>query len=115
MAGMQVYSYVGIIDSSATQSTKDKSLAGGAALDLLGLVLVVEFGSLLISRKFYWLLAGVPVWGAYSLYTVFGGGGGGKKAAAAATGPDEGNGAGGDKQADARREKRAERRRNKWT
>jgi hypothetical protein len=118
IGGLQMYAYIGIMDSAANQSTTDKRLAGGASLDLLGLTLVVQFGSILISSKCYWLLAALPIWGAWTVYAMFGGGissltGGGKKAAGAP--PSEINDTDGKEKLDERRQKRADRRRQKWS
>jgi hypothetical protein len=123
LGGLELYAYMGIMDSAANHSSTDKSLAGGASLDLLGFAMVVQFGSILLSSKFYLLMAGLPFWAAWSLYTMFGGGGslsslmvslksliGGGKTAP----PDESSGTDG-KEKDDRRQKRADRRRQKWS
>lgn len=44
------------------------ALAGGASLDLLGLVVVIQYGTILISNKFYWLLVLIPIYAAYMIY-----------------------------------------------
>jgi hypothetical protein len=119
IGGLELYAYMGIMDSAANHSSTDKSLAGGASLDLLGFAIVVQFGGILLTSKFYWLLAGLPFWAAWSLYTMFGGGGGlssligGGKTAAPAP-PSESSGTDG-KEKDERRQKRADRRRQKWS
>eukprot|EP00559_Dactyliosolen_fragilissimus_P007117 CAMPEP_0184860816 /NCGR_PEP_ID=MMETSP0580-20130426/5625_1 /TAXON_ID=1118495 /ORGANISM="Dactyliosolen fragilissimus" /LENGTH=124 /DNA_ID=CAMNT_0027358065 /DNA_START=304 /DNA_END=678 /DNA_ORIENTATION=- len=76
--GLTFVAYKGIIDdhenkSSATSKLGSDSnkLAGGAYLDLLGLVVVVQFGSTLFSNKFYWILCLLPIWGGYKLYSMF--------------------------------------------
>jgi len=71
LLGLQYYAYVGILENAVTRSPSDKSLVGGASLDLLGVVLVVQFGSVLITPKLYWVLAALPPWAAYSLYRTF--------------------------------------------
>jgi len=71
LGGLQYYSYIGILDNPQNRSSSDKSLVGGASLDLLAVVLVVQFGSILVSPKFYWLLIALPPWGAWSLYKTF--------------------------------------------
>jgi hypothetical protein len=121
MAGLQVYAYMGILDSAATAPSSGKSekaLVGGASLDLLGLLMGVQFGSLLLSKRLYWLLLVLPIWGVYTLYKMFGGGGGGgggaspfgkSSKAAAPTGNDEPI----DDDKQDRRQKRADRRRQK--
>ena len=127
---LTAFSYKGILDDHAESASKsttkvisggkaNEKLAGGASLDLLGLVVLVQFGSALISDKFYWLLAVLPFWGAYKIYTmVYGaknmmsggsGGGGGYSSMAA---PTEGQ-SGTDDAAEERRKRRAERRRMK--
>ena len=102
------------------KSKGGEALAGGASLDLLGLLTVVQYGSVLISEKFYWLLSIIPVWGGWKIYsTFFGskgvasglmGGGGGDS-----TMDNNGNNDTTDKAADEKRQKRAERRRQKWS
>lgn len=47
------------------------ALAGGASLDLLGLVVVIQYGTILIGYKFYWLLVVIPIYAAYTIYTTF--------------------------------------------
>lgn len=105
--GLEYYAYVGILDNAVNRSPGDKSLVGGSSLDLLALVLFVQFGSLIWS-KLFWLLSIVPVWGAYNLYTMFGGGLGGSSGSAASEPPQAET----EEQA-ARRQQRAEKRRQK--
>ena len=78
--------YRGIVDDHAEAKTaprktgaggKGAPLAGGASLDLLGLVVVVQFGTCLLSRKFVYLLAALPLWGIWKLYNIIYGGSGG--------------------------------------
>jgi len=108
---LQMYAYIGILDSAAHHhKTSDKSLVGGSNLDLLAITCVIQFGTLLISRKFYYLLALVPVWAACSLYKTFFGGKDSNKAGTAAA-----DAAGDDSKQTERRQKRAERRRQKWS
>jgi hypothetical protein len=52
-------------------NTQTAALAGGASLDLLGLVIVIQYGTILISNKFYWLLVVIPIYAAYKIYTTF--------------------------------------------
>jgi hypothetical protein len=121
IGGLELYAYMGIMDSAANHSSTDKSLAGGASLDLLGFAMVVQFGSILLTSKFYWLLAGLPFWAAWSLYAMFGGGGGGLSSligggkTAAPAPPSESSGTEGKEKQDDRRQKRADRRRQKWS
>jgi hypothetical protein len=107
--GLQVYSYFGILDQAAniTSRKSNKELTGGQHLDWLALSLVVQFGAILQSTKWYCLLLLFPVVSGYSLYTSFFGGG--KKNSDTAAMPDtsqQGNDT-------SRREKRAEKRRRK--
>jgi hypothetical protein len=105
--GLQAFAYVGILENSANRSSKDKSLVGGASLDILGLTILIQFLALLWTPKCYWLLLGLPVWGLYFLYKTFRGGSTPAAAAeATSTKPDN------DKQAE-RTQQRAERRRQK--
>jgi len=87
---LQYYSYVGILDahavaattatnasaakqtssSSSSSSRNSNALIGGHALDIFGLTVVVQYGSLLVSTKFYYLLAILPLWGAWTLYNM---------------------------------------------
>jgi hypothetical protein len=75
----QAYSYVGILEHSATNAgsskKKSKDLAGGSSIDLLAVTILVQFGSVLHSTRWLWLtVVGVPVVGAYKLYqAVYGG------------------------------------------
>ena len=52
-------------------NTQAVALAGGASLDLLGLVIVIQYGSIFVSNKFYWLLVMIPIYAAYKMYTTF--------------------------------------------
>lgn len=121
LVGASVFSYRGILeDHENTIPNKSlkgdgEKLAGGASLDLLGLLTLVQYGTVFISPNFYWILAILPVWGAYKLFTTFFGksglasgmmGGGGDPMM------DQGADASLDV-ANAKRQKRAERRRQK--
>jgi len=113
IAGLQWYAYVGILDkATAVRKPGDTSLLGGSSLDLLAMVLVVQYGALLWSRKLYYILMLVPVWGGYALYSTFFGGGGKKGASGATSGMDA---AEPDDATKEKRQKRAERRRQKWS
>lgn len=110
---LQIYSYFGILEqAAATSGTKSKELTGGQHLDWLALSLVVQFGSVFHSKGWFWLLLLFPIVTLYSLYsTVRGVSGGGSSANAnykeeASDEKDQGN---------SRREKRAEKRRKKWS
>jgi hypothetical protein len=70
LLSLQVYSYYGILHHASTHASKaqDPTLVGGSYLDLLAFALVVQFGALLISSKFYYVLGVVaPLWGANNL------------------------------------------------
>jgi len=103
--GLQAYAYVGILDQAANATGQNKALVGGANLDLLALTLVVQYGSVLHSTKWYLLLVIAPIWGAWSLYSTFGGG---KKGEPAPARPEVVS-----DEVKERRQKRAERRRQK--
>lgn len=81
-------------------------------LDLLAVLMVLQFGSL-YSTRILWALGLIPVWGAYSLYKlVRGGGGDGGGAAPSSTGGDTREES---EDTKAKRQKRAEKRRQKWS
>ena len=125
LIGLSYISYKGILEDHAnTIKGKGKSdaLAGGASLDLLGLVTVVQYGTVLFSEKLYWLLGIIPLWGGWKLYTTFFGGG--SKAGNNGFMPNQMGGSNvnedaGDptsvEKANEKRQKRAERRRQKWS
>lgn len=107
---MQVYAYIGILECSVNHKGSDKALVGGSNLDLLAITYLIQFGGLLISTKFYYLLLLIPVWAGYSLYKTFFGGGKGSASAPVASSTEDD-----DPQQTERRQKRAERRRQKWS
>jgi len=117
LVGLSYLSYRGVVDNHANQDFKnnkkaDDALAGGAFLDMLGLVSVVQFGSVLFSDKFYWLLLLIPTVGGWKLYsTVKGGLPGMPNATSAAASSDNEQVSEKDNE---KRQKRAERRRRKW-
>ena len=135
LIGLTAFAYKGILDDHAESASKsttkvvgggksNEKLAGGASLDLLGLVVLVQFGSALVSDKFYWILAILPFWGAYKIYQMVygaknlmgGGNGGGGGSGFGSMAPSMAPSAGMDGTTDAaeeRRKKRAERRRMK--
>ncbi|KAL3759579.1 hypothetical protein ACHAWU_000878 [Discostella pseudostelligera] len=120
-------SYKGILEDHANTIPKGKSstssgaeaLAGGASLDLLGLVSVVQYGSVLLSTKIYWLLVLIPIWGGWKLYSIMKGGLGGLFPNKASTMPttNESDNVNDDnaEKSNARKQKRAEKRRQKWS
>ncbi len=111
-----------ILDAHANNSSvskKGEPLAAGASLDLLGLVVLVQYGSCLISSKFYWLLLLIPSYGGWKLYRTFSSGLSGfagvkpqNQLAESNLEPMGGDVA--DEAAD-KRKRRAERRRQKWS
>ena len=116
-----VVAYKGILEDHAN-APKGKggseALAGGASLDLLGLLVVVQYGTVLVSEKLYWLLVIIPVWGGWKLYSIFGSKDG-LSGLMPNMNPPESNegvvdGAAAEK-ANEKRQKRAERRRQKWS
>jgi hypothetical protein len=119
LVGISFFAYKGILDdhaSSCSSGGKGEALAGGMSLDLLGLAILVQLGSLFASDYFYWLLGLIPIVGGYKLYKTFQGG----KEAVGGFMPDNnaaenarGSNVDNDEAA-AKRQKRAERRRQKW-
>ena len=115
--GLQYVAYNGILTNAENRNPNDKSLVGGSSLDLLGLTVVVQFGAVLWTPRLYWLLALVPVWGSYSLYSTFAGGGKGSSGgpSKASTSQSTESTEEEDEAMAARRQKRSERRRQKRT
>jgi hypothetical protein len=77
-AGLQYFCYVGLVEGNAAPTAAARSSSGimssstsSASLDLLAVTLLLQFGGLLVSPKLYYLLVGVPVWAAHSLYRMF--------------------------------------------
>ncbi|KAL7535890.1 hypothetical protein ACHAXR_006795, partial [Thalassiosira sp. AJA248-18] len=123
MVSGSTISYKGILEDHAKSISKRKggseALAGGASLDLLGLLVVVQYGTVFVSEKLYWLLAIIPVWGGWKIYSTFFGskdGGSGFMPKKQDENIDnttiDKEGA---EKSDAKRQKRAERRRQKWS
>ena len=118
--GLQGYAYVGILDQAAnamsgnSQKKGNKNdLVGGVNLDILALTLVVQFGTALHSPKWYWLNFVVPLWGGWSLYKSYFGASKNENKGSA----KDGNEVDGtlSEESKQRREKRAEKRRQKWS
>lgn len=120
---LTAFAYRGIVEDAATQGgSKSDKIAGGASLDLLGIVVLVQFGSVLYSDKFYWILAvPLPLWGLWRLYSTV---------RSVSPGNDDGQSRGWfqgrkrtndvemtkeEKDLAEKRRKRAERRRQKWS
>lgn len=120
IAGLQLFAYMGIMDdASKPRAASDKRLVGGVSLDVLLLTVVIQFLAVLWSSKTYWLLLLFPLWGAYSLYHTFGSGSG-RGAAGAGSNGSRASAVSGSRAVDSeelaeRRQKRAERRRQKRT
>ena len=117
VAGAQWYAYHGILDRASQQQHRRKSettsLVGGSHLDLLFVAVAVQYGALLWSRRVYGVLLLLPVWAAYGVYTTFLGGGSKGKPAAAA--PNIDSNFAEDEDTAHKRQKRAEKRRQKWS
>lgn len=119
---LSVVSYKGILDDHANTISKGKggsgeALAGGASLDLLGLVSIVQYGSVFVSTKFYWLLVLIPLWGGWKLYCIFKGSMGGLFPNGGTTKPTNESAVNDEsaEQLNAKKQKRAEKRRHKWS
>jgi hypothetical protein len=115
-------SYKGILDDHAKTISKGKgrsgeALAGGASLDLLGLVSIVQYGSVFVSTKIYWLLVLIPLWGGWKLYCIFKGSMGGLFPNGGTTKPTNESAVNDEsaEQLNAKKQKRAEKRRHKWS
>jgi len=116
----QIYSYVGILEHASTNATKkSKDLTGGSSLDLLAVTILVQYGSVLHSVNWLWgTVIGVPILAAYSLYkAVYGASSTDKNKSTSgptkkpkSSEPDENEN---DPMA-AKRQRRAEKRRQKW-
>uniref|UniRef100_A0A7S1BTN3 Uncharacterized protein n=1 Tax=Corethron hystrix TaxID=216773 RepID=A0A7S1BTN3_9STRA len=73
---LTVYSYVGIVDDyglSASlpamhNSGKVEKLRGGRSLDLLGLAVTIQVGSIVLGRKAYWMFLVFPAWGVWIVF-----------------------------------------------
>lgn len=110
LMALNYIAYQGILAEAETHRDANK-LAGGWYLDLLGLVWVVQFGTAVISKHFYYLLTLLPLVGGWKLYSTFKGVKGDFTGASAAvetkgTTPSE---------KETKRIKRAEQRQQKWS
>jgi len=74
LLSLSYVSYQGILDNAENRNPSDKSLVGGAYLDLFGVIVLIEFGTVLWSPRFYWLLLGVPIGAGWKVYSTFAGG-----------------------------------------
>ena len=112
--GVQGYAYLGILDSAANKRPgKDSALVGGEHLDLLALTWMVQFGSVLLTRKFYWVLCILPPWGGWTLYKAFKGGPNNQKGDVGTVDPYSGVET--DPTLADKRRKRREKRQQKWS
>jgi len=75
LVALSFVSYKGILEDHANTIPRGKgssnALAGGASLDLLGLVVVTQYGTVFVSEKLYWLLVLVPLWAGWNIYNTF--------------------------------------------
>mmetsp|Transcript_3872 Transcript_3872/g.5067 ORF Transcript_3872/g.5067 Transcript_3872/m.5067 type:complete len:166 (+) Transcript_3872:46-543(+) len=103
-------SYQGILHDAETgkltRDKKDTKLSGGIYLDILGLILFVQYGSMFIGGFVDWLLLFVPV--SYGIYYWFS-----KRDKSGTDNKESGQDDEQNKELDERRRKRAERRRQK--
>lgn len=108
----QIFAYMGILESAKNSNkNKGKELVGGAHLDLLALTVVVQFGTALHSSKWFYFLWIVPVYGAWWLYSTFFGGKGKGRNDPSPAGGESGTLADNKE----KRDKRAQKRRQKWS
>lgn len=114
LVSLSYLSYRGVVDNHANHDfKKSDAIAGGAFLDMMGLLVVVQFGSVLLSDNFYWLLLLIPTVGLWKLYSAVKGGlSGVPSGRGAATSSD--NQPEVSEKDNEKRQKRAERRRRKW-
>ena len=116
LIGLSYVSYSGVVGNHGNHDFKNSNasdaLAGGVFLDMLGLVTVVQFGTLLLSNSFYWLLLLIPIVGGFKLYRTVKGGLPGMPNASSAASSDGSVQL--SQEVKEKRQKRAERRRRKW-
>ena len=110
LVGLSFISYRGIVDNHATHNSKSDALAGGAFLDMLGLVSFVQFSSF-FSHHFYWLLLAIPLQAGWKLYSTMKSAIPGQSTGATTSSSENDQSS---EKADEKRQKRAERRRRKW-
>ena len=117
--GLNIMCYISILDDAATNHSNhnSKDLVGGMWLDVWMLTVVVQFGTAIMSQKFYYLLLILPPWGLYKIYSSFRGMADGFSGdGTAGQQQDQGAPSGEvDAKTAEKRKKRAERRRQKWT
>ena len=110
LVGLSFISYRGIVDNHATHNSKSDALAGGAFLDMLGLVSFVQFSSF-FSDRVYWLLLAIPLQAGWKLYSTMKSAIPGQSVGATTSSSEYEHSS---EKADEKRQKRAERRRRKW-
>jgi hypothetical protein len=113
LVGLQLYAYFGILeDAASSKPIKDNTLVGGASLDLLGAVLLLQYLGGLFNHRLYYLLGLLPIWGGCKVYTLLYGQSKSNqpKSADSASPVGETN----DDLSTQRRRQRAEKRRQKW-
>ena len=107
LVGLSFISYRGIVDNHATHNSKSDALAGGAFLDMLGLVSFVQFSSF-FSDRVYWA---IPLQAGWKLYSTMKSAIPGQSTGATTSSSENEQSS---EKADEKRQKRAERRRRKW-
>mmetsp|Transcript_779 Transcript_779/g.1756 ORF Transcript_779/g.1756 Transcript_779/m.1756 type:complete len:173 (-) Transcript_779:462-980(-) len=118
LTGLSFVSYKGILEDHANNIPSMKSseaLAGGASLDLLGLVAAVQYGTVFVSDKFYWLLAVIPLWGGWKIYSTFFGSKNKDSSGFMPESQAESTDDAASEKVNEKRQRRAERRRQKWS
>jgi len=104
------------LDNKNRNNKHPTQLAGGIYLDILALVLLIQFGSLW-KEQVLWFILIFPIWGVYSLYQTFLKGmmiqdkipSQTSSSSTSSNNPDD------DPTVEEKRRKRAERRRQKWS
>lgn len=111
LVGLSFMSYRGIVDNHATHNSKSDALAGGAFLDMLGLVSFVQYSSFFSDRVYWVLLLAIPLQAGWKLYSTMKSAIPGQSTGATTSSSDNEQSS---EKADEKRQKRAERRRRKW-
>jgi SRP-independent targeting protein 2/TMEM208 len=114
LLGLQLYAYFGILDDAASRPKEDDKLAGGASLDLLGAVLLLQYLGGLLHHRFLYLLGLLPIWGGWKLYALFYGGKTNDRKRAETVSPASADQTTSD-DGTQRRQRRAEKRQQKWS
>jgi hypothetical protein len=77
LLGLNWFCYTNILESAASSTGHSKDLVGGARLDVIAVVWLVQAGTLLWSPQVYYVLSVFPCVEAYKLLHTLKGGGGG--------------------------------------